>query len=207
MKMSLGLVLQHPFRLIICGVSRSGKTTALRQLVAEVSNQFNAVIVNSENAEHNPNYDFATHRLEGDAQARFTQLLEAQKRRQARGEKMHRLLLILEDFQTLYGNNRNISRLWITARAYSISLVCVCHRLSTLPPQIRDNSPNLLLTSRPRPDQMKIVSDHTELTGYELAGAIREIRLGCPLLLTQGAEEVYFLSVRPEFATTELDDF
>lgn len=205
--MSLAGVLQHPFRLILCGVSRSGKTTTLRQIVAELEGQFNAVIVNSENAAHNPNYDFASHRLEGDATARFNQLLEAQKRRQSRGEKMHRLLLICEDFQTLYGNNRAISRLWITARAYSISLICVCHRLSTLPPQIRDNSPQLILTSRPRPDQMKIVGDHTELCGWDLQQALRGIAVGTPLLLMQGSDEVYFLDVRPEFATRELDDF
>lgn len=119
---------------------------------------------------------------------------------------MHRILLILEDFQTLYGNNRNISRLWITARAYSISLICVCHRLSTLPPQIRDNSPFLLLTSKPRPDQLKIVSNHTELGGWDLQDALRQVRMGEPLLLEQGSEEIFFLDIMPEFATRELDE-
>lgn len=204
--MSLRSVFVHPFRLIICGPSRTGKTTALRQICAELQGDFNCIVINSENAAHNPNYSFASHRLEGDAQSRFSQLLEAQKRRQAKGEKMHRILLILEDFQTLYGNNRNISRLWITARAYSISLICVCHRLSTLPPQIRDNSPFLLLTSKPRPDQLKIVSNHTELGGWDLQDALRQVRMGEPLLLEQGSEEIFFLDIMPEFATRELDE-
>lgn len=207
--MSLVQVLRPPFRLLINGPSRTGKTSALRKIVFSLTGVFDKIVVNSENALVNSNYsDFTSLLMEGPSLAKIMAIVDYQKKRLAEHKPLLRILLILEDYHTLYGASKEMSRLFVTARQYSISLIAVTHRLSQVPTMVRDNTTHLLITSRPRArDQAKLIANFTELGEEELAEAFKTIRLGCPLLLQPGSADGIFIRVEKSFRTRELDAF
>jgi len=205
---TLARVFKPPFRLIINGPSRTGKTSALRKIVYGLSGQFDKICVNSENALENNAYDFASNLMEGACLDRIMAIIDYQKKRVSKKQPLLKILFIIEDYQSIYGSSKDMSRLFVTARQYQISLVAVTHRLSQVPAMVRDNATHLLITSRPRAkDQTKLIANFTEVSEKELEEAFSKIRLGQPLLLQPRTTDLLFLTVEKAFRTKELDDY
>ena len=188
---TLAEILRPPFRLLINGPSKSGKTSALRKIVFSLSGHFNKIILNSENCQVNRNYDFTTSLIEGSALDKIMGIVNYQKNRLRQSLPLLKLLIIVEDYQSLYGSSREMSRLWTVARQYNISLIAVTHRLSQVPTMVRDNATHLLLTTKPKDrPQSQLVRNFTEANAAVLEEAFNSIKLGSPLLLQTGSEDI-----------------
>lgn len=204
--MSLIGHLRPPFRALVLGPSQSGKTSLVRKIAFECGGYFQKIIVNSENAACNPNYLFATTLFEGNATQRIEGVINYQKRRVKEGKTMLKILLIFEDFGTLYsGSTKAIAKVALSARQYQISIITCLHRLTNAPPSLRDNATMLFLTVPPRPDQMARVLELTEADRGTLTRAFSEIRKGRVLVLPVSTDQIFFLTVEPEFRTVEID--
>lgn len=198
--------LGHPFRLIIFGASGSGKSSTLRFLALDGAGTWDRVVVNAESATVNPAFDYASNRLDGDASAKILGMIAFQKKRLREGKRLLCILLVLEDFSATYsGSSRNIAKIVLTARHWSISVVVVAHRLTTLPPPVRDQATAILVTSKVRADQMTRLRELTELEGYDLTRALGGVRTGRPLLLKVGSDAAFYVPVPARFATRSLD--
>jgi len=198
--------LGHPFRLIVFGASGSGKSSALRFLALDGAGTWDRVIVNAESATVNHSFDYASNRLDGDASAKILAIIGYQKRRLQQGQRLLRVLLILEDFSATYsGASKNIAKIVLTARHWSISVVVVAHRLTSLPPPVRDQATAIIVTSKVRADQTARLRELTELEGYDLTRALSGIRTGRPLLLKVGSDAAFYVPVPARFATRALD--
>ena len=148
------------FRMIVQGSSNSGKTSFIRMISIMMRQYFDRIYVMSNNAKFNPNYDFADNRISGDSShldSVITKILDYQKSCFEGGIPMPRLLLIVEDFISIYLSPKPKiqARLATEGRNYNISIIWVSHQISIMPTIIRNNSTHIVTMGSISIDQIK----------------------------------------------------
>jgi energy-coupling factor transporter ATP-binding protein EcfA2 len=196
----------RPFRLLVYGDAGAGKSTAVRKLAYELGHNYDAIVVNSYNAEMNPNYDFTPRLLSGNASAAIQGIIDFNMQRARSGLRMLRVLLIIEDYLGLYGpQDKVMRRLAIEGRQYFISTVTVIHRLSQLPTIVRDTSTHILFVGPPKLDQLKYVANFTRFTVGELREVTGNLGDFEGLLIPAKRKVRHFLRIEAIYATIDLD--
>jgi len=147
-----GVVPKHPFRLLVVGVSGSGKTVLVTHLVRTVyKGYFDRVVIFSPTAENDPAYKGLTKKRDFKKELKgedLEQLFQTQKNKVKAQGKVHapRMLIIFDDIiaDAKFMNTTAFQKAFYQSRHHNISIILNSQSYMRMP-----RSPRLNVTDRP----------------------------------------------------------
>jgi len=154
---------QHPFRMLVCGSSGSGKTNLITNLIKKYNNYFNDIYVIT------PTYDIdntwdqvkgvsAVMREYNDND--FTNFLEERKKLiEEKGKENTKLLLVCDDLAGILKRNSKVKEAFFRGRHYNLSILLATQSLREMPRPIRVNCSQVILFNIQNKTELKIIQD------------------------------------------------
>lgn len=143
------------FNMIISGITSSGKTNCLRNIMFLLKDKFDYGLIFSPTCKVNNDYDFIdpAFRFEKFNENKIKKLIKIQKELKQK-DITKRAFIILDDFINMETNTNDtlntqysvLSELYSRGRHFNISTIMICQHLKSCSPIIRSNSQIILIT-------------------------------------------------------------